>query len=81
MPLDQMTEALREAVEVAGGMQAMGGALGISKQAVQQWIQPPAERVIQIERLTGVSRHRLRPDIYPLDDSAMDSKNTIPLSR
>lgn len=25
----------------------------------------PAERVLDIEKLTGVSRHDLRPDLYP----------------
>jgi DNA-binding transcriptional regulator YdaS (Cro superfamily) len=26
----------------------------------------PAERVLVIEKLTKVSRHELRPDLYPL---------------
>lgn len=25
----------------------------------------PAERVLDVERITGIPRHRLRPDIYP----------------
>lgn len=25
----------------------------------------PAERVLDVERVTGISRHILRPDIYP----------------
>lgn len=40
--------------------------LGISAQAISQWRRVPVERVLEVERLTGVSRHELRPDIYPL---------------
>jgi DNA-binding transcriptional regulator YdaS (Cro superfamily) len=25
----------------------------------------PAERVLDIERVTGIPRHELRPDLYP----------------
>jgi DNA-binding transcriptional regulator YdaS (Cro superfamily) len=28
------------------------------------WTAVPAERVLEIERLTGVSRHELRPDVF-----------------
>ena len=37
---------------------------GISSQAVSQWQRVPVERVLDVERLTGISRHKLRPDIY-----------------
>ena len=40
-------------------------ALGITHGAVSQWRRVPAERVIDVERLTGVPRYRLRPDLYP----------------
>lgn len=30
----------------------------------------PAELVLAVERETGISRHELRPDIYPLQDEA-----------
>lgn len=39
--------------------------LGITHGAVSQWRRVPADRVLEVERLTGVSRHVLRPDIYP----------------
>jgi DNA-binding transcriptional regulator YdaS (Cro superfamily) len=29
----------------------------------------PAERVLDIEKITGVSRHKLRPDLYPQEIS------------
>ena len=59
--------SLNEAIVAAGGMQHVAKALGISYQAVQKWRargHPPAKRCLDIEKLTGVSRHDLRPDIY-----------------
>jgi DNA-binding transcriptional regulator YdaS (Cro superfamily) len=41
--------------------------LGISRQAVSKWVSVPVHHVITIESLTGISRHELRPDIYPID--------------
>lgn len=40
-------------------------AIGLNKAAVYQWRKVPAERVLDVERITGVSRHDLRPDLYP----------------
>jgi DNA-binding transcriptional regulator YdaS (Cro superfamily) len=60
-----MDKALREAVRRLGGLRAAGRALGINYQAIQHWDRVPPVRVLEIERLTGVSRHELRPDIYP----------------
>jgi Bacterial toxin YdaS len=62
---ESMDEALREAAQAAGGYHALGRRLGISGQAIWQWQHCPAMRVLEIEALTGVSRHRLRPDLYP----------------
>jgi len=59
--IDKSTAA---AITKLGGPSAAGRALGISSQAVGQWRRVPSERVLQVERLTGVSRHDLRPDIY-----------------
>lgn len=63
-------EATQEAIKAAGGPTNLGRELGISRQAVEQWRLVPPERVLDVERITGVSRYRLRPDIYgaaPLD--------------
>lgn len=59
--------ALDEAKKVVGGNTALSRALqdAVSPQAISQWKQVPAERAIEVERVTGVSRDRLRPDIYP----------------
>ncbi len=38
--------------------------LGITHGAVNQWRRIPAERVADVERLTGIPRERQRPDIF-----------------
>lgn len=67
--------ALLEACEAIGGQSALARALGLKSQGtVSGWIasdRVPAERVLSIESLTGVSRHRLRPDLYPLESSRL----------
>lgn len=57
-------EALKSAIEIAGGPVKLSELLGISSQAISQWQRAPAVRVLDIERHTGVSRYDLRPDIY-----------------
>ena len=37
----------------------------VNKTTVMRWEDRiPAERVVAIERVTGIPRHRLRPDLY-----------------
>lgn len=56
--------ALNEAAKAAGGIGPLSEKLGLSYQAVWKWRQIPAHQVIAIERLTGIPRERLRPDLY-----------------
>jgi DNA-binding transcriptional regulator YdaS (Cro superfamily) len=50
---------------------ALPEAQQLSPQAVHKWAaQVPAERVLLVERVTGVSRHRLRPDVFGDSDTA-----------
>lgn len=39
---------------------------GVDKATVTRWAQKrvPAERVAEVERITGISRHVLRPDVF-----------------
>lgn len=67
----------KEAVERAGGTRPLAQQLNVSYQAVQKWMQTgvPATRVLDVERVTGVSRHVLRPDVFgeaPTDNAAAD---------
>lgn len=43
--------------------------LGVNKSSVALWIlrRIPAERVLEIEQVTGIPRGKLRPDIYPAE--------------
>lgn len=63
-------EALQAAVARAGSQSALARVCGVSQTAVWKWIQRgkrlPAELCLVVERETGVSKHSLRPDIYPL---------------
>ena len=63
--------AFREAVEAVGSQSAMGRLLGVSQAAVWRWIRGskavPPEHVLTIEAATGISKHKLRPDIYPIE--------------
>lgn len=38
--------------------------LGLTRSAVAMWDRVPAERVVEVERITGVPREQLRPDLY-----------------
>lgn len=64
--IDPAAAALEEAKGKVGGASGLARALSddISPQAVSQWKRVPAERVADVERATGVARHRLRPDIF-----------------
>lgn len=57
---------IAKAAEAVGGTIArLAKMIGVTRSAVHQWPRIPAERVLEVERVTGVPRHELRPDIYP----------------
>lgn len=57
-------DSVERAVEAAGGQTALAKALGIKPQAVQQWRKIPVGRIIEVERVTGIPREELRPELY-----------------
>jgi DNA-binding transcriptional regulator YdaS (Cro superfamily) len=77
--MDELS-ALKEAVRIVGGQAALGR-LCIDRDtgkpstqaAVFYWLTEkgrlPADYVLAIEEATGVSRHDLRPDIYPRESA------------
>ncbi|MDX0522994.1 transcriptional regulator [Sinorhizobium medicae] len=59
-----MIEIVERAAEKAGGVVSLARVLGIKHTALYSWSRVPAERVLDIERVTGISRHELRPDVF-----------------
>ena len=59
-----LDRGLRLAIQAAGGYSELAEALGIRPQSVWQWTQVPLNRVVQVEKVTGVSRRKLRPELY-----------------
>lgn len=71
---------LERAVEKVGGQTALASKISkltgtaIKQSDVRNWINRdkklPAEYVLAIEKVAGVSRHELRPDIYPVEQAS-----------
>ena len=38
--------------------------LGLSRAAITKWPRVPAERVVAVEKITGIPRQLLRPDLW-----------------
>lgn len=51
-------------VEKAGGCSKLAKQLGISHVAVLKWKNVPVKRLATVERITGIPREELRPDIF-----------------
>jgi len=70
-------DALKHAIEHVGSQAAFARVCGVTQAAVWKWISGgkplPPQHVIAVETATGVSRHQLRPDIYPRDTIATGS--------
>jgi DNA-binding transcriptional regulator YdaS (Cro superfamily) len=64
MSRTRLNPALAKAIKAAGGVSALARALGIKHPAILQWGRIPANRIVDIERVTGVPREELRPDLY-----------------
>lgn len=63
-------QALHRAIQIAGGQTALANAIGVRQSHISYWLRKsdhgvPAERVADIERITGIARHELRPDLFP----------------
>jgi DNA-binding transcriptional regulator YdaS (Cro superfamily) len=67
--------ALQEAVNRLGSQSAMGRLLSVSQATVWKWLKRgkplPAEHVLLVESATGISKHDLRPDIFPRQPAAV----------
>lgn len=71
---ENMRLALAKAIDAAGGQTAFAGLVSteqrqVSQQLVSYWLKKgelPAELVLRVEKLTGVLRSELRPDVFLL---------------
>lgn len=62
-------EFLLQAIEIVGGQSQLADLLDIKQGHVSMWVNrnkkaPPAQYVLKIEEATGISRHKLRPDVF-----------------
>jgi DNA topoisomerase VI subunit B len=64
-PLSIASEAFRRAKVLAGSAATLAHKLGVTRQALSQWEVVPMLRVLEVERITGIARHELRPDMHP----------------
>lgn len=67
--------ALEKAIKRAGGQEALALALGVPQSTISYWLRGSkkgvaAEKAIDIERVTFVQRHELRPDLFPPPSSS-----------
>jgi DNA-binding transcriptional regulator YdaS (Cro superfamily) len=75
-----LQEALDEAIRERGGYAEVARLLGVSRQAVYKWVwrRVPAERVAEVEWVTGIPRERLRPDIFNTRTTRATSQEAPP---
>ena len=56
---------LERAINLVGGLRAVGKALGVTFQAVGAWNRCPRDHVLKLAQITGIPRSEIRPDLYP----------------
>ena len=59
-----MLTVVREAAEKVGGVAELARRLGLTRSAIYQWTEVPVERASDIERISGIPRSRIRPDLF-----------------
>lgn len=69
--LAEAQSGLESAIKALGGQSALGRIIGKNQSTIHDWVRKrrplPAEHVLTVEAATGISRHDLRPDLYPRD--------------
>jgi DNA-binding transcriptional regulator YdaS (Cro superfamily) len=74
------SDAMRRACDSVGGQANLARLLSVTAQAIHLWVKTgvcPAKRALAIEAATGgaVTRHELRPDLYPRETEAAAEAN------
>lgn len=52
-----------------GGIPGLAARLQIKRQAIYQWGEIPTKRLVEVEKITGIDRSVLRPDLFIKDYS------------
>lgn len=77
---NQLETSADRAERAAGGQAKLARILGLSQSTVNSWFRRrselPAQHVLTVEKATGVSRHELRPDLYPLEDTPQPAQQS-----
>lgn len=68
-----MRLAIKQAVGKLGSQTLVARRIGVTRQAMAQWSRVPAEHVLMMEKISGVSRYELRPDVYGSPPKQRDS--------
>ncbi len=55
---------IKEIIKNAGGISVVARAIQRNHQTIYYWKRVPAIHVITLEKLTGIPREELRPDIF-----------------
>ncbi|MBD59037.1 MAG: cytoplasmic chaperone TorD [Citromicrobium sp.] len=70
----ESSTGLALAVRTAGSQTAFADVIRRRQSTVHNWLRGgkelPAELVFEVEAKLGISRHDLRPDLYPREDTA-----------
>jgi TorA maturation chaperone TorD len=72
---------LNVAIRAAGGVSELARKIGISQPSVSNWERVPAERVLMVEAVTGISRNTLRPDLYLERIEGMNAADDVDAAR
>lgn len=70
-------QGLALAIAKAGSIGKLARALGISQPAISAWTRVPSDRVAMVEKVTGVERHLLRPDLYQIEKNKSSSRSPV----
>jgi TorA maturation chaperone TorD len=74
-------DGLDRAIDAAGGVAQLARKIGISQPSVSGWSKVPAQRVIAVETVTGVSRNHLRPDLYSQPSLSAEPLDSVDAAR
>jgi DNA-binding transcriptional regulator YdaS (Cro superfamily) len=59
----QAKRAMRRLRDQPGQLARIARAINVNPQAVSQWQMVPLERLLAVERVSGIPREELRPDV------------------